>query len=114
MDWTKTCVCQRARDEADEPRRKPGKPTSAASWPWLKPGDDYIHHIQQHQQQNHLLCSTDQVKKGSTAQRHFYISFFQQILGSGQNLMGEYGGQEKGILKKSGPAGYCPAMDKDR
>ena len=38
--------------------------------------------------------------------------FPQQILGSGQNLMGEYGGQEKGILKK--PAGYCPAMDKDR
>ena len=38
----------------------------------------------------------------------------QQILGSGQNLMGEYGGQEKGILKKPGPAGYCPAMDKDR
>merc|ERR1719500_1507404 len=28
--------------------------------------------------------------------------------------MGEYGGQEKGILKKPGPAGYCPAMDKDR
>ena len=63
---------------------------------------------------NHLLCSMDQVKKGPTAQLHFYISFFQQILGSGQNLMGEYGGQEKGILKKSGPAGYCPAMDKDR
>ena len=70
--------------------------------------------IIQHQQQNHLLCSTDQFKKGPTAQLHFHTSFFQQILGSGQNLMGEYGGQEKGILKKSGPAGYCPAMDKDR
>ena len=53
-------------------------------------------------------------KKNPTAHLLFYISFFQQILGSGQNLMGEYGGQEKGILKKSGPAGYCPAMDKDR
>ena len=37
-----------------------------------------------------------------------------QILGSGQNLMGDYSQQEKGILKKPGPGGYCPAMDKDR
>ena len=65
---------------------------------------------------NKTICCVPRTKS-KKAQQHsytFYISFFQQILGSGQNLMGEYGGQEKGILKKSGPAGYCPAMDKDR
>ena len=29
-----------ARDEADEPRRKPWESTSAAGWPWIKPGDN--------------------------------------------------------------------------
>jgi len=51
---------------------------------------------------------------GSQHQLQAGLGSNQQILGSGQNLMGEYGGQEKGILKKPGPAGYCPAMDKDR
>ena len=37
-----------------------------------------------------------------------------QILGSGQNLMGDYNQQEKGILKKPGAGVYCPSMDKDR
>ena len=29
-----------ARDEADEPRRKPWESTSAADWPWIKPGEN--------------------------------------------------------------------------
>ena len=29
-----------ARDEADEPRRKPWESTSAAGWPWIKPGEN--------------------------------------------------------------------------
>ena len=65
----------------------------------------------QHQLQAGL--GSNQVTKKK--QKYSKFTFFlQQILGSGQNLMGEYGGQEKGILKKPGPAGYCPAMDKDR
>ena len=67
----------------------------------------------QHQLQAGL--GSNQVKKKTAKPKMFNVKFSpQQILGSGQNLMGEYGGQEKGILKKPGPAGYCPAMDKDR